>query len=418
MAPLSKYDKFSVVSDEFRVRTSYGGLFSVFTLLTIIFLTYTEIQVNFSTTMHTTTHVNSTMESTLELEFDVNFPLIPCNLLYVDAADVNGQPQSLHLDKRHHVYKRRLNARGNPIGGRKKHELGGTFTSEKALSDHVNYEPGAAAGEDDTEGADPDVADAAADPEADSAAFKEEEVQCLSCYGAGDPGECCNTCEDVRRAYRQKGWTFKSSDTTIVQCAKQRQKTAAQDYKGEGCNVYGNVNLLSSGGNLHFAPGADLTSGTEGFDDESFAELLQRSFHSYNMTHTVKKLHFGNVYPGSINQLDGTSRTVGDGHAMYQYYLQVVPTEYNFLKNSRKLTTNQFSVTEHLRHVSPGSGRGLPGLYFYYEVSPLHVKYQETRRGWLGLITSIACVCGGVFSFMQMVDSFIFNSGKADARLG
>ncbi len=26
--------------------------------------------------------------------------------------------------------------------------------------------------------------------------------RCMDCYGAGEPGECCNTCESVRNAYR------------------------------------------------------------------------------------------------------------------------------------------------------------------------------------------------------------------------
>lgn len=36
-------------------------------------------------------------------------------------------------------------------------------------------------------------------------------IVCLhfSCYGAETEGlTCCNTCEDVREAYRRKGWAF------------------------------------------------------------------------------------------------------------------------------------------------------------------------------------------------------------------
>ncbi|CAN0440544.1 unnamed protein product, partial [Ectocarpus sp. 13 AM-2016] len=32
-----------------------------------------------------------------------------------------------------------------------------------------------------------------------------QEEEC-NCYGAGAEGECCRTCEDVRKAYRRKGW--------------------------------------------------------------------------------------------------------------------------------------------------------------------------------------------------------------------
>lgn len=68
--------------------------------------------------------------------------------------------------------------------------------------------------------------------------------------------------------------------------------------------------------------------------------------------------------------------------------------------------------------MNPGSGRGLPGLYFYYEVSPLHVKYEEVRKGWLALLTSVASVCGGVFVSMRVLDGLLFESGSGRTSLG
>ena len=36
-----------------------------------------------------------------------------------------------------------------------------------------------------------------------------ELFKCKSCYGAEASNiKCCNTCDDVRRAYRQKNWHF------------------------------------------------------------------------------------------------------------------------------------------------------------------------------------------------------------------
>ena len=47
----------------------------------------------------------------------------------------------------------------------------------------------------------------------------------------------------------------------------------------------------------------------------------------------------------------------------------MVPTRYKALYSSTEIQSNQYSVTEHMSHLSPGSGRGLPGVYFYYEVN-------------------------------------------------
>lgn len=36
---------------------------------------------------------------------------------------------------------------------------------------------------------------------------------CGSCYGGLEPeGGCCNTCEDVRQAYVNRGWSFNNPD--------------------------------------------------------------------------------------------------------------------------------------------------------------------------------------------------------------
>jgi hypothetical protein len=94
-----------------------------------------------------------------------------------------------------------------------------------------------------------------------------------------------------------------------------------------------------------------------------------------------------------------------------------VPTRYKFL-NGTVVDTNQYSVTEHLRHVNPGSGRGLPGVFFFYEVSPLHVEIVEGyRKGWVAFFTSVCAIVGGVVTTMGMIDQYLHqraNNQKAD----
>lgn len=49
---------------------------------------------------------------------------------------------------------------------------------------------------------------------------------------------CCNTCDDVREAYRRRGWAFKNADT-IEQCKREGFTQKMQEQKNEGCQVYG-----------------------------------------------------------------------------------------------------------------------------------------------------------------------------------
>jgi len=102
--------------------------------------------------------------------------------------------------------------------------------------------------------------------------------------------------------------------------------------------------------------------------------------------------------PGQKYQLVGERRTNLDNHRMHQYYLQVVPS--HFKSKNKLIHTNQFAVTEHLRHVNPGSNRGLPGFYFFYEVSALQVEQEKIVRGWTHFFTSVCAVVGGIFTFM------------------
>ncbi len=86
-----------------------------------------------------------------------------------------------------------------------------------------------------------------------------------------------------------------------------------------------------------------------------------------------------------------------------QYYIKVVPTTYKHL-DGKIIRSNQYSVTEHKSHLAPGSGRGLPGLYFNYEVSPIQALFEEKRGGTMKFLTSVCAIVGGVFSVMRLVD--------------
>lgn len=64
-----------------------------------------------------------------------------------------------------------------------------------------------------------------------------------------------------------------------------------------------------------------------------------------------------------------------------------------------------------MRHVNPGSNRGLPGVFFFYEVSPLHVEIEEGyRKGWIAFFTSVCAIVGGVVTVMGMLDQALFSN--------
>jgi len=349
----------------------------------ILYLTCLEYAFHLSPVVTDRVHVNETSPDGLQVEFDITFPKIPCALLSIDAANPLGESQSLNLDKEHRVWKHRLDTNGNEIGHRSRFELGSTMKDESHLRDLLMTKQ--------------------------QEEQQQEEEECGDCYGAGNDGECCNSCDDVKRAYLRKQWRFPEVNT-IRQCQK-NPKSLEERQNNEGCNVHGIIALSTGGGDFHIAP----THALEFFGNEgplSFEQLINGIFEVFNCTHTIHKLHFGQDFPGNVNQMDGQNRTVNDDYAMHQYYIQVVPTLFFFL-NGSSIQTNQFSVTEHQRIVNPGSGRGLPGVFFFYEVSPLHVEFVEKRLGWIQFLTSVCAVVGGAFSVMGMIDKCIYEFSKS-----
>uniref|UniRef100_A0A7S3DNX8 Endoplasmic reticulum vesicle transporter C-terminal domain-containing protein n=1 Tax=Entomoneis paludosa TaxID=265537 RepID=A0A7S3DNX8_9STRA len=181
------------------------------------------------------------------------------------------------------------------------------------------------------------------------------------------------------------------------------------------------VALSTGGGNLHLAPSKESMEAQQrqaATQATSIMDLLMgQLISSWNVSHVIHKLRFGPEYPNAIYQLDNVQKDITDTYGMYQYYFQVVPTTYKFM-NGTTINTNQYSVTEHLRHVDFGQVRGLPGVFFFYEVSPLHVVITESyRKGWISFFTSVCAVVGGVVTVMGMLDQYLFRTKRGPGGL-
>jgi len=183
--------------------------------------------------------------------------------------DVSGE---LHLDVEHDVYKQRLSPSGVPVSQAERHVLAPPSTAPL---------PGAA-------GANHTAATATA--------------ACGTCYGAEDADHpCCNTCDEVRAAYQRKGWVMLKL-TDVTQCAHDGYLEAVKQQEGEGCRMWGRLEVNKVAGNFHFAAGRSFQQGSVHIHDMApFADK------PLDFTHTVKRLSFGPQYPGMTNPLDGAA---------------------------------------------------------------------------------------------------------------
>jgi endoplasmic reticulum-Golgi intermediate compartment protein 3 len=121
----------------------------------------------------------------MRINFDITFPDMPCAVVSLDAMDASG---TASVDVLHNIFKRRLNADGEPIGdGARTGELKTLRSAEDLLKEK---QKAIAEGRD----AHTPAGGALNDPS-----------YCGSCFGAGDtPEQCCNTCEEVREVYKKK----------------------------------------------------------------------------------------------------------------------------------------------------------------------------------------------------------------------
>ena len=90
---------------------------------------------------------------------------------------------------------------------------------------------------------------------------------------------------------------------------------------------------------------------------------------------------------------------------------QVVPTMFMDTANGT-INTNQFSVTENFRESQASAGRALPGVFFFYDLSPIKVKISQTRSSFMHFLTSVCAIVGGVFTVSGILDAFVYQGER------
>jgi len=366
---LKRLDAYPKVNEDFYKRTLSGGIVTLVAAAVMLLLFISETRSYFYSSTETKLVVDTSRGERLRVNFDITFPSIPCTLLSVDTTDISGEQ---HHDIRHDIEKRRLNSHGNVIEARKE-GIGGAKV-ERPLQKHGGR-------------------------------LDKGEQYCGTCYGAEESDEqCCNSCEEVREAYKKKGWALTNPDL-IDQCAREDFIDRVKTQQDEGCNVLGFLDVSKVAGNFHFAPGKGFY---ESNIDVPELSLLEGGF---NISHKINKLSFGTEFPGVVNPLDGAQWTQPASDGTYQYFIKVVPTIYTDIRG-RGIHSNQFSVTEHFRdgNVRPKSQ---PGVFFFYDFSPIKVIFTEENRSLLHYLTNLCAIVGGVFTVSGIIDSFIYHGQKA-----
>lgn len=179
-----------------------------------------------------------------------------------------------------------------------------------------------------------------------------------------------------------------------------------------GCTVKGTFKIRKVAGNFHVALGKNLAAKagqvTHTQDNPRY-QFNMKDISKYNSSHIIHHLDFGSTgklatlglekYPldNVTKILPETSKT-----AQYQYFIKIVPTEYETLGGSKR-NAHQFSFTSHTRTVSQTNSVFFgnfphPGVFFKYDFSPIMVSFKEEKSSFMAFLTSVCAIIGGVFT--------------------
>ncbi|KAJ4472397.1 Sec1 family-domain-containing protein [Lentinula lateritia] len=399
-------------TDDVKVKTRTGAFLTLLSAAIILSFTVMEFVDYRRIYTDTSLVVDRSRGEKLTVRLNVTFPRVPCYLLSLDIMDISGETQR---DISHNVLKTRLEPSGKVIPGSRSADL---------RNDVDKYNDAKA----------PDY--------------------CGSCYGGLAPASgCCNTCEEVRTAYINKGWSFTNPDA-IEQCKNEGWSDKLKEQANEGCNIAGRLRVNKVIGNIHLSPGKSFQSSARNIYE--LVPYLRDDGNKHDFSHTIHQLSFegddeydyrkakiGREMKARLgldtNPLDDTLHRVGisriistflhsctsKAQYMFQYFLKVVSTQFRTL-DGKIIHSHQYSVTHFERDLAEGGlgdtpqgvhlqhgVSGVPGAFFNFEISPILVVHTDTRQSFAHFVTSTCAIVGGVLTVASLLDSVLFATSRA-----
>src|ERR1700712_5711184 len=90
----TRLDAFTKTVEDARVRTTSGGIVTLFSILVIFWLTWGEWADYRRLVVRLELIVDKSRGEKMEIHMNVTFPRMPCELLTLDVMDVSGEVQS------------------------------------------------------------------------------------------------------------------------------------------------------------------------------------------------------------------------------------------------------------------------------------------------------------------------------------
>ncbi|XP_034939181.1 endoplasmic reticulum-Golgi intermediate compartment protein 2 [Chelonus insularis] len=192
---------------------------------------------------------------------------------------------------------------------------------------------------------------------------------------------------------------WKSNRATFI--GEMPKRSLEPLYRPDACRLYGSINLNKVAGNFHITAGKSLSLPRGHV--HIFAFMTSQD---YNFTHRINKFSFGEESPGVVQPLEGDEKITEDNMMLYQYFIEVVPTDiYTLMKTTK---TYQYSVKDYERPIDHQKGsHGVPGIFFKYDTSALKVKVIENRESLIQFLVKLCATVGGIYVTSGLINSII-----------
>ena len=173
----------------------------------------------------------------------------------------------------------------------------------------------------------------------------------------------------------------------------------------EGCQFIGNINVMRVPGNFHVS-------------SHSYQRTLHNLFNSnkdftYDISHKINHISFGdesdiqyvkNTFDvGNVSPLDGIEKKSDPKvRKMFEYYLKVVPTQYNEI-NGKSFDVYQFSSNSN----DVKGNMFFPTLYFRFDIAPILIRYQQYKESSFEFFVQLCAIVGGIYSVIGIIDTLV-----------
>ncbi|GIY18235.1 endoplasmic reticulum-Golgi intermediate compartment protein 1 [Caerostris extrusa] len=176
--------------------------------------------------------------------------------------------------------------------------------------------------------------------------------------------------------------------------------------KQEGCRFEGRFYINKVPGNFHVSTHS-ASSQPESID----------------MAHIIHEVSFGTRMPfeelskgtagvkGSFNPLKEVDRSKAKDIESHDYVMKIVPTIYETL-DGVKIESYQYTYAYKSSVTFSHSGRIMPAIWFRYDLTPITVKYVESRPPLYSFLTTVCAIVGGTFTVAGIIDSMVFSASE------